>query len=96
MKMEKQYFIASIVREGILGGWIEADEEQMTFRTNKLTVSPNIRNLPMLYRDINDFSRRSVFFFPVFSIVMNDGETHEFVIFRPGRFSGLLEEKVKR
>ena len=94
--MEKQYFIASIVREGILGGWIEADEEQMTFRTNKLTVSPMIRTLPMLYRDIRDFTRRTVFFFPVFSIFMNDGETHEFLIFRPGRFSGLLEEKVKR
>ena len=34
------YFVASIIREGVLGGGISTDEEKMTYHTNKLTVSP--------------------------------------------------------
>ena len=92
----KEYFIASICRNGIIGGGITADEEGLTYKTGKLTVSPILRNLEMKYQDIRGFSRKWVFFFPVFSIDMKDGETWKFIIFSPGRFASLLNEKVKQ
>ena len=90
----KQYFIASICREGIIGGGIIADDDGITFKTGKITVSSKIKNLEMKYRNIREFSRKWVFCFPVFSIVMDDGEIYKFIIFRPNRFSSLLSDKV--
>ena len=92
----KKYYIASICREGILGGGIVADDEKITFKTGKLTVSPKLRNLEMKYRNIQSYSKKWVFCFPVFSIAMNDGEIYKFIIFSPGKFAELLHEKVNR
>ncbi len=92
----KQYYIASICREGIIGGGIVADDEKITFKTGKLTVSQKIRNLEMKYSNIQSYSRKWVFCFPVFSITMNDGEIYKFIIFSPGKFNGLLHDKVNR
>ncbi|MBR3357264.1 MAG: hypothetical protein IKG46_05475 [Solobacterium sp.] len=92
----KQYFIASICREGIIGGGITADDEGITYKTGKITVSSKIRNLELKYRNIQEFSSKWVFCFPVFSIVMDDGEIYKFIIFSPKRFTSLLQEKVKQ
>ena len=92
----KQYYIASICREGILGGGIVADDEALTFRTGKATVSPRLKNLEIKYRDIQSFTKKRVFCFPVFSITMNDGEVYKFIIFNPKRFNSLLSDKVKQ
>ena len=51
----KQYYVASLCREGILGGGIVSDEDGITYKTGKVTVSPKLRNLEMKYRDIQDF-----------------------------------------
>ena len=91
----KQVFIASFCREGILGGGIVADDEGITYKTGKVTVSPKLNNLEMKYRDIRGFTKKWVFCFPVFSIAMNDGENYKFIIFNPKRFSSLLNDKVK-
>ena len=90
----KQYFIASLCMGGILGGGIVADDEGLTYKTGKVTVSPKYRNLEMKYRNIRSFSEKRVFCFPVFSINMDDGETYKYIIFSPKRFLTLLNEKV--
>ena len=92
----KQYFIASICRDGILGGGIVADDQAITFKTGKVTVSPELKNLEMKYRDIRGFTKKWVLCFPVFSIIMNDGGVYKFIIFNPKRFSSLLNDKVKQ
>ncbi len=92
----KQVFIASICREGILGGGIVADDEAITYKTGKATVSPRLKNLEMKYGDIRGFTKKWVFCFPVFSIEMNDGENYKFIIFNTKRFSSLLSDKVKQ
>ncbi|MBR0139476.1 MAG: hypothetical protein IJM17_04210 [Firmicutes bacterium] len=95
-KPMKQYFIASLCREGVLGGGIIADDEGITFKTYKLTVSPRFRDLKMRYEDILDHSRKRILCFAVFTISMNDGENYRFIIFSPKRFDALLTEKAKR
>ena len=94
-KIMKQYYVASLCREGILGGGIVADDDGITYKTGKVTVSSRFRNLEMKYRNIQDFSQKWVLCFPVFSIAMNDGEIYRFIIFSPRRFNALLREKVK-
>ena len=92
----KQYYVASLCRNGVLGGGIVADDDGITFKTGKVTVSPKLRNLKMKYRDIQDYSKKWVLCFPVFTISMNAGENYKFIIFNPKRFSALLRDKVNR
>ncbi|MBQ6451561.1 MAG: hypothetical protein IJJ29_06525 [Solobacterium sp.] len=91
----KQYYVASLCRKGILGGGIVADDEGITYKTGKVTVSEKFRNLEMKYRNIRDYAMKWVLCFPVFTISMNDGENYKFIIFSPKRFEALLSEKVK-
>ena len=92
----KQYYVASLCREGILGGGIIADEDGITYKTGKVTVSPKLRNLEMKFGDIQDYSKKWVLCFPVFTISMNDGENYKFIIFSPKRFNAILKNNVKR
>ena len=92
----KQYYAASLCRNGVLGGGIVADDDGITYKPGKVTVSPKLRNLEMKYRNIRDFSKKRVLCFPVFTISMNDGENYRFIIFSPKRFNALLRDKVKR
>ena len=91
----KHYFIASLCHEGVLGGGIVASDESITYRTNKVTVSPKFKNLEMKFSDIQGYSKKWVLFFPIYSITMKSGEVYKFLIFNTGRFSELLNEKVK-
>ena len=91
----KQYYFASLCREGILGGGIVADDKGITYKTGKVTVSPKLRDLEMKYNNIQDFSQKWVLCFPVFTISMNDGEKYKFIIFNSKRFNALLKEKLK-
>ncbi|MDO4192701.1 MAG: hypothetical protein Q4D24_05315 [Erysipelotrichaceae bacterium] len=91
----KQYYVASLCHEGVLGGGIVADDDGITYKTGKVTVASKLKNLEMKYRNIQDFSQKWVFCFPVFTISMNDGENYKFIIFSPKRFNALLKEKVK-
>ena len=66
------YFVASIIREGVLGGGISTDEEKMTYHTNKLTVSPELKRIEMRYADIIEIGFQRRFLFPVCSIRLKD------------------------
>ena len=90
----KGYFLASLCREGILGGAILADDAGITFRTNKLTVPPRLKNLRLDYRDIQSFSKKWVLCFPVFTLRLREGEVFRFIVFAPRRFSALLGEQI--
>lgn len=90
----KEYFAASLCRGGILGGGIVADDESITYKTGKVTVSPRFRNLQMKYADIHGFTMKRILLFPVFSISMSDGETYTFIVFGSRRFKALMNEKT--
>lgn len=77
----KKYFIASLCKKGILGGAIIADDEAITFKTNKLTVPMELRNLKMRYQDIKETEAGWLFVFPTVSVEMKNGAVHKFVIF---------------
>ena len=76
-----KYFIASLCKNGILGGVIVADDEAITYKTNKLTVPVELRNIKMRYRDIKNTEAGWLFVFPTVSVEMKNGAVHKFVIF---------------
>ena len=69
-------------------------DEGITYKTGKVTVSPKLRNLEMKYRDIRNFSRGWLACFPTVTVTMADGESYKFIVFRPGSFCGLLENRI--
>ena len=57
----KQYYVASLCRNGILGGGIVADDDGITYKTGKVTVSPKLRNLEMKYDKVKPVLLRVAF-----------------------------------
>ena len=88
----KKYFIASLCRNGIIGGGILADDEAITYKTNKLIVPVELRNIKMKYRDIKNTEPGWLFVFPTVSVEMKNGAVHKFVIFGRKRFMDFINE----
>ena len=79
--MKKQLFIVSFCYRGMLGGDIIADENAITYKTGKLTIPAEFRNLEMKYADIAYVYRDKAGFLPAVSVHMKDGKNYKFVIF---------------
>ena len=79
--MKKQLFIVSFCSRGLLGGEIIADENAVTYRTGKLTIPAEYRNLEMKYTDIAYVYRDKAAFLPAVSIHMKSDKNYKFVFF---------------
>jgi len=88
----KKYFIASLCKNGILGGGITVDLEAVTYHTGKVTVPQKYRKLQMKYTDILEVSSGWLFILPGVTVTMRDGEVYKFVIFGRTRFVKCLKE----
>lgn len=86
----KSVFICSLVHNGILGGALYVDEQSITYKTNKLTVSKELRNLVLPISEIQDVTWKWVVF-PVATFHMLDQRNYKIIIFNKWRF-----EKVFR
>ena len=90
-----QYFIASIVDSGILGGGITADDEGITYHTNKLTVPDRLKNLSIRFADIQDYSKRGFLLFYVYTIRTAE-EEYRFLIFNSNGFESVLSAGLNK
>ena len=88
----KRYFIVSLCKNGILGGGIVADKTSMAYRTNKITVPGEYRNLQMNYRDITGVTAGRKFGFPIVDIRLNGGREYRFLVFGQKRFLNYLRQ----
>ena len=77
----KKYFVVSLVKNGILGGGIVADEEAITYRTGKVTVPKEYRNLVMKYEEIREVTAGWLFILPTVTVQMQNGEEYKFAVF---------------
>jgi len=77
----KKYFIVSLIKNGILGGDIVADNESVTYRTGKLTVPQEYRNLRMRYADIESVTEGRFLFLPTVLIKLKNGKEYNFAVF---------------
>ena len=81
MSEKKQYFIASLCKNGILGGGITVDEEAIIYHTNKLTVSDRYRRLEMRFEEIESVSAGRLSAITTVLIKMKKGEVYKFLVF---------------
>ena len=77
----KKYFVVSLVKNGILGGGIVGDEEAITYRTGKVTVPREYRNLVMKYADICQVTPGWLFILPTVTVKLKNGEEYKFAVF---------------
>ena len=77
----KKYFVVSLVKNGILGGGIVADDKAITYQTGKVTVPKEYRHLEMKYEDIAGVTEGMLFILPTVTVKMKNGKEYQFVIF---------------
>ena len=88
----KKHFVVSLVKNGILGGAIVADSCAITYRTGKLTIPAEYRNLQMKYTDISGVELGWLLILPTVTIKMKNGKSYKFVVFNRKRFIDVLKE----
>lgn len=76
----KKYFIASLIRNGILGGGLIIDDEYLSFKTGKLTVPDEIRNLKIPFENISSVSSGLYLFLPMVTVLLKDGTHYRFIV----------------
>ncbi len=86
-----KHFMASLCKNGILGGWILTDTDRLTYRTGKLTVPDAYKNLQIAYQDIEAVTKGGFFPFPTVTFKLKNGESHKFIIFARKRFLNTLQ-----
>ena len=86
-------FSVSLCKNGILGGWIVMEEESMTYRTGKVTISEKYKNLVMKYKDIFSVTEGKLLFLPTVVVRMKNDEEYKFVVFSRKRFLKTLYAK---
>ena len=84
--MEKMYVVSLCYRGGLLGGALYLDDERVTYRTTKLQVPPEIRNMPLPYCRIRRVEKSKALFLPTVTREMEDGRERKFLVFRRGGF----------
>lgn len=90
----KQYFIVSLVKNGILGGGIVADSESITYNTGKVTIPQEYKHLVMRYEDICKVQMGWLFILPTITMQMRNGKEYKFVMFFcRKRFINTLRDK---
>lgn len=91
----RKYMIASILcGNGIVGGGLLAEDEMVTYLTNKLTVNPKYRHLEMHYGDITHYTTGWFLCFPTVTLHFKDGTTYKFLVFNRNKFTTILDEKL--
>ena len=84
--MEKMYVASLCYSGGLLGGGLFLDDERVTFRSTKLQVPPEIRNMPLRYCRIRRVEKSKALFLPTVTVEMEDGRERKFLVFGRGGF----------
>ena len=88
-------FVCSLCHRGIIGGALYLDENTLTYKTNKLTIDSNYKNLAMPIKAIKEISWKWIVF-PVATVHMQDGKAYTFLIFNKPRFEKWFREYSKQ
>lgn len=77
----KKYFVVSLVKNGILGGGMTADDEAITYHTGKVTIAEEYRHLVMRYEEICRAVPGWLFVLPTVLVKLRNGKEYKFVVF---------------
>lgn len=88
----KKVFVASLCKNGILGGGLYVENNRITYRTNKITVPAQLKHLTLDIKEIQEISSGWLFFFPTITIHMKNHKEWKFIVFRRNEFFKTLRE----
>ena len=94
--MGKMYVVSLCYSGGLLGGALYLDDERVTFRSTKLQVPPEIRNMPLPYCRIRKVEKSKALFLPTVTIEMEDGRERKFLVFGRNGFLADLKTAMDR
>ena len=77
----KGYFVVSLMKNGILGGGMTADDEAVAYHTGKVTVPNEYRRLVMKYQDIYEATSEWCWLLPTVLLKMRNGTEFRFAVF---------------
>ena len=87
----RKSFMCSLCRNGILGGALYLENEAVTYKTTKLTVDQQYRNLILPFKEIREITWKRIVF-PVATFHMKNGEEYTLLIFNKSRFIRYYQE----
>lgn len=82
----KRVYVASLCKNGLLGGGLYIDDEKITFRTGKITVPPQLRNLELTFKNMTGIRKERILILPVAAVSMKNGEEWKFFVLRRNDF----------
>ncbi len=88
--LKTNIFNVSLCKNGILGGLIYVEDNELLYCTNKLTVSEKIRRLHMPYSEIRQIEKAP---FRTVIVSMKNSEQHRFLVFSREKFLRKAEAK---
>lgn len=87
----RKVFMCSLCHNGILGGGLYLDNQAVTYRTQKLTVSEKYKNLILSLNEIKGISWKWIVF-PVATFHMKNDECYKIIIFNKWRFNRYFQK----
>ena len=82
----KRVYAASLCKNGLLGGGLYIDDDKITFRTGKITVPPQLRNLELTFKNMTGIRKERILILPVAAVSMKNGEEWKFFVLRRNDF----------
>jgi len=90
----KRVYVASLCKNGLLGGGLYIDDEKITFRTGKITVPPQLRNLELTFKNMIGIRKERILILPVAAVSMKTGEEWKFFVLRRNDFVRMAESLI--
>ena len=84
----KKVFVCSLCHNGVLGGGLYVDDTAITYKTNKLTVAKEYRNLVLPLNEI----RQITWAWIMATFTMENGQQYRFLIFNKSGFEKCYQQ----
>ena len=91
--MKKSFVCSLICHNGIVGGGLYIDDRSITYKTNKLTVDAQYRNLVLPLAEIKEISWKRILF-PIATVHMKHGGDYKFLLFGKARFEECFKDAL--
>lgn len=84
----KKVFVCSLCHNGVLGGGLYVDDTAITYKTNKLTVAKEYRNLVLPLNEIRQITWNWI----LATFTMENGQQYRFLIFNKSGFEKCYQQ----
>lgn len=84
----RKVFVCSLCHNGVLGGGLYVDDTAITYKTNKLTVAREYRNLVLPLNEIREITWNWI----LATVTLTSGTQYRFLIFNKSGFEKCYQQ----